>query len=69
MSTMPSPPPLAKGAALQRPKWTEAFRTGPLCGVIEALTPRVGWLLGSVAAKHVTAWDPSGATWDGSRPE
>ena len=48
---------IAKGAALQRPGWREALRTGAIFGTIEALTPVVGWLLGSAAARHVTAWD------------
>jgi putative Mn2+ efflux pump MntP len=48
---------VAKGAALQRPDWREALRTGVIFGTIEAITPVVGWALGSFAAKHVTTWD------------
>ena len=48
---------VAKGAALHRPHWREAVRTGLIFGVIEGCTPLVGWLLGSVAAPYVTAWD------------
>ena len=48
---------VGKGAALERPHWREALRTGAIFGVIEALTPIVGWLLGSAAASYVTAWD------------
>jgi len=57
MSTDAFAAAVGKGAALQRPKWPEALRTGVIFGVIEALTPLIGWLLGSVAAKYVTAWD------------
>ena len=48
---------VAKGTALLRPRWSEALRTGLIFGVIEALTPIVGWAVGSVAAKSVEAWD------------
>jgi manganese efflux pump family protein len=57
MSTDAFAAAVGKGAALQRPKWLEALRTGAIFGAIEAVTPLVGWLLGSVAAKYVTAWD------------
>lgn len=48
---------VAKGAALHRPRWREALRTGLIFGTIEAITPLVGWGLGLAAAKYVTAWD------------
>lgn len=48
---------VSKGASLQRPKFSEALRTGVIFGVIEALTPLIGWALGSVAAPYVQAWD------------
>jgi len=48
---------IAKGAALQRPSWREALRTGAIFGVIEAVTPLVGWLIGSAAAKYASEWD------------
>jgi putative Mn2+ efflux pump MntP len=48
---------IGKGAALHRPRWTEAVRTGLIFGAIEALTPLIGWALGKVAAPYVTAWD------------
>jgi manganese efflux pump family protein len=57
MSTDAFAAAVGKGAALQRPRWLEALRTGAIFGVIEALTPLVGWLLGSVAAKYVSEWD------------
>ena len=57
MSTDAFAAAIGKGAALHRPQWPEALRTGAIFGVIESLTPVVGWLLGSMAAKYVTAWD------------
>jgi putative Mn2+ efflux pump MntP len=57
MSTDAFAAAIGKGTALHRPRWREALRTGLIFGVIEALTPVAGWLLGSVAASHVEAWD------------
>ena len=57
MSTDAFAAAIAKGAALQRPSWREALRTGAIFGVIEAITPVVGWLIGSAAAKYASAWD------------
>ena len=48
---------VVKGAALHRPHWREAVRAGLIFGTIEATTPVVGWALGSLAARHVEAWD------------
>src|SRR5690606_6025609 len=48
---------VSKGASLTRPRFSEALRTGIIFGVIEALTPLIGWLLGSFAAAYVGAWD------------
>jgi putative Mn2+ efflux pump MntP len=48
---------VGKGAALHRPQLREALRTGLIFGVIEGLTPLVGWLAGRVAAPYVAAWD------------
>ncbi len=57
MSTDAFAAAVSKGAALTRPKFSEALRTGAIFGVIEALTPLVGWAIGSVAAPYVRAWD------------
>jgi putative Mn2+ efflux pump MntP len=48
---------VGKGAALQRPHFREALRTGAIFGVIEGATPVIGWALGHVAAPYVEAWD------------
>jgi putative Mn2+ efflux pump MntP len=57
MSTDAFAAAVGKGAALQRPQWREALRTGAIFGVIEGLTPLIGWALGNVAAPYVEAWD------------
>ncbi|MEO8132894.1 MAG: manganese efflux pump MntP [Betaproteobacteria bacterium] len=57
MSTDAFAAAVGKGSALSKPRWSEALRTGAIFGTIEALTPIIGWLLGSAAAAYVTAWD------------
>ncbi|PTT84169.1 manganese efflux pump MntP [Pelomonas sp. HMWF004] len=57
MSTDAFAAAVGKGSALQRPRWSEALRTGLIFGVIEALTPLVGWALGYAASDYVKAWD------------
>ena len=42
---------------MQRPHLREALRTGLIFGVIEGLTPLLGWALGNAAAPYVQAWD------------
>jgi putative Mn2+ efflux pump MntP len=48
---------VGKGSALQRPRWSEAVRTGLIFGAIEAVTPIVGWALGYAAADYVKTGD------------
>jgi putative Mn2+ efflux pump MntP len=57
MSTDAFAAAVGKGAALHKPRWREALRTGVIFGTIEAITPLVGWALGLAAAKYVVAWD------------
>lgn len=57
MSTDAFAAAIGKGATLDRPHWREALRTGLIFGVIEALTPLIGWFLGKAAAQYVSAWD------------
>jgi putative Mn2+ efflux pump MntP len=52
-----SPSPSASGGAPHRPHLSEAQRTGAIFGVIEGITPLVGWALGHWAAPYVEAWD------------
>ncbi|VXB30790.1 conserved hypothetical protein; putative inner membrane protein [Luteimonas sp. 9C] len=57
MSTDAFAAAIGKGAAMQRPRFPEALRAGAIFGVIEAVTPIIGWALGLAAAAYVTAWD------------
>ena len=57
MSTDAFAAAIGKGAAMQRPRLPQALRVGVIFGVIEGITPLVGWALGLAAAPYVTAWD------------
>ena len=57
MSTDAFAAAVGKGTALQKPRWSEALRTGLIFGVIEAITPLIGWALGYAAADYVKVWD------------
>lgn len=57
MSTDAFAAAVGKGTALQKPRWSEALRTGAIFGVIEAITPVVGWALGLAASSYVKTWD------------
>jgi len=57
MSTDAFAAAIGKGTALQKPRWSEALRTGAIFGVIEAITPVIGWALGLTAANYVRASD------------
>ena len=56
MSTDAFAAAVGKGTALRNPCISEALRTGIIFGVIEAITPLVGWALGSIAAEFVADW-------------
>lgn len=57
MSTDAFAAAVGKGAALQKPQWSEALRTGAIFGTIETITPLIGWALGQAAAPFVERWD------------
>ncbi|MES2185824.1 MAG: manganese efflux pump MntP [Pseudomonadota bacterium] len=57
MSTDAFAAAIGKGAALHKPRFREALRTGLIFGCIEAITPVVGWAIGLAAASYVKAWD------------
>lgn len=57
MSTDAFAAAVGKGAGMSRPRWPEALRIGLVFGMVEAITPIVGWLLGTAAARYVEAWD------------
>lgn len=48
---------LAKGAALDRTRLGEALRTGAIFGIVEAITPLIGWALGYTASSYIAAVD------------
>src|ERR1700710_3257169 len=48
---------LAKGAVLNRPRFSEALRTGAIFGVVEAITPLIGWAGGIAAAAWINQVD------------
>jgi manganese efflux pump family protein len=48
---------LGKGAALDKPRLKEALRTGLIFGVIEAITPVIGWTAGVSASQYISAYD------------
>jgi putative Mn2+ efflux pump MntP len=48
---------IAMGARRDHIPLSEALRTGLLFGLIEGITPVIGWMLGSFAASYVAAWD------------
>ena len=57
MSTDAFAAAIGKGAALKKPKFSEALRTGLIFGIIETLTPLFGWAIGRGATQYVAAWD------------
>lgn len=57
MSTDAFAAAIGKGVAMGRPRLSDALRTGLIFGVIEAITPILGWLLGKAASVYVQAWD------------
>ena len=57
MSTDAFAAAIGKGTALKKPRWSEALRTGAIFGVIETITPLIGWALGYGASSFVKDWD------------
>lgn len=57
MSTDAFAAAVGKGAAMRRPRFRDALRAGLIFGAIEAVTPVIGWALGTAASNYVTAWD------------
>ena len=57
MSTDAFAAAIGKGAAMSKPRLSQALRAGAIFGVIEAITPVVGWLLGKGASRYIEAWD------------
>jgi putative Mn2+ efflux pump MntP len=57
MSTDAFAAAVGKGAAMRTPRLSDALRAGLIFGVIEAITPIIGWLLGRAASQYVQAFD------------
>lgn len=57
MSTDAFAAALGKGAGMPKPRLVEALRIGLIFGVVEAITPAIGWALGSVASRFIEQWD------------
>ncbi|WP_297838921.1 manganese efflux pump MntP [Pseudomonas sp.] len=57
MSTDAFAAAIGKGSSLHKPRFAEALRTGLIFGVIETITPVVGWLIGHAASRFVESWD------------
>lgn len=48
---------IGRGAGTSRPRLAEALRTGMVFGIVETITPLLGWAAGVVASKHVEQID------------
>lgn len=57
MSTDAFAAAIGKGVKLKQPRFSYALKMGLTFGVIEAITPLIGWSIGRVAASYVEAWD------------
>ncbi|WP_377707700.1 manganese efflux pump MntP [Pseudomonas protegens] len=57
MSTDAFAAAVGKGSAMLKPRLLEALRIGLIFGVIEAITPVVGWFIGQAATQWVANWD------------
>lgn len=57
MSTDAFAAAIGKGAAMRTPRLPDALRAGLIFGVIEAITPVIGWWLGRAASQYVEAYD------------
>ncbi len=57
MSTDAFAAAIGKGASLHKPRFIEALRTGVIFGVIEGITPLIGWGIGQAATSYVKNWD------------
>ncbi len=48
---------VSKGVALRKPKITYAMRIGAIFGVVEMLTPIIGWFIGIIASRFIASVD------------
>lgn len=57
MSTDAFAAAIAKGVNLRKPKISIALKTGIIFGIIEAITPMLGWGLGKLSSSFIVSWD------------
>lgn len=57
MSTDAFAAAISKGITIRNPSLGDALRIGLIFGVIEAITPVIGWLIGQAATNLVQEWD------------
>lgn len=57
MSTDSFAAAIGKGSSLYKPRLAEALRMGLIFGVVEGITPIIGWLIGQAASQFVKDWD------------
>jgi manganese efflux pump family protein len=57
MSTDAFAASIGKGVAMRKPRLLEALRIGAIFGIIETITPILGWLAGLAASSFITAVD------------
>lgn len=57
MSTDAFAASIGRGAGSGRPHFFNALRTGAIFGLIEGMTPVIGWLAGAAAVHLVSRWD------------
>lgn len=48
---------IGKGTCIKKPRLSEAFRIGLIFGMVEGITPLLGWGLGQVAVEYASEWD------------
>lgn len=48
---------ISKGVALKKPRLRDAMRVGAIFGIVETLTPLIGWAIGLFASRFVEAVD------------
>lgn len=48
---------LSQGTTLQRPSYWQALKIGAIFGIVEGITPIIGWMIGHIATQWVEQWD------------
>ena len=57
MSTDAFAAAIGKGVKIKNPRFSFAIKVGFTFGLIEAITPVIGWIIGHAASSYVEAWD------------